>query len=115
MATSVYDSTGRLRQRWDDAARVYTEWNELGVQTLTRAYTPAENAAADAAAVTETAATVEQALLDKARAALTANATFLALTSPTNAQTLAQVQRLTREVNALIKLQVRDLADTSGT
>lgn len=40
----------------------------------------------------------------KARLALTANATFLAIGSPTNAQTLAQVQRLTRECSGIWRL-----------
>ena len=43
-------------------------------------------------------------LLAQAKAALDTNATFLALASPTNAQVLAQVKALTRQVNALIQL-----------
>src|SRR5687768_12691247 len=53
----------------------------------------------------------EQSLRSKAAGALQANATFLALASPTNAQTLAQVQRLTRQNNALIRLML-GLLDT---
>lgn len=69
--------------------------------------------------------TVEAVVFDlaaKGRAAIATNITFLALSSPTNAQTLAQVQRLTRESTAIIRLLlglVADspdlLTDTTGT
>jgi hypothetical protein len=42
----------------------------------------------------------------RARQALTDNASFLAVGTPTQAQTLAQVRRLTRQVNALIRLTI---------
>lgn len=53
----------------------------------------------------------------KARAALTGNGTYLALAAPTNAQTVAQVKALTRQMTALIRLSLRgDLLDnTTGT
>ena len=51
----------------------------------------------------------------KAQTALSANATFLALSSPTAAQIRTQVNRLTREVNALIRLQLGDLDTTQDT
>ncbi len=51
----------------------------------------------------------------KAVQALVANATFLALGAPTNAQVLAQTQRLTRETTGVIRLLLGLLDDTSGT
>lgn len=43
-------------------------------------------------------------LLDRARQALTTNATYLALASPSTAQSTAQVKALTRQVDGLIRL-----------
>lgn len=54
-------------------------------------------------------------VLEKARTALAANNAYLAVTTPTNVQVVAQVQRLTRECSAIIKLLLEDLADTTGT
>jgi hypothetical protein len=51
-------------------------------------------------------------LEDRARAALDTNRTFLALASPTNAQTLAQVRQLTRQNTALIRLLLNQLDST---
>lgn len=55
------------------------------------------------------------AMQDKAFTAITANNNFLALTSPTNAQVLAQVQRLTRECTALIRLLLTIDDSSAGT
>jgi hypothetical protein len=54
-------------------------------------------------------------LVTRADAALQANAVFLALAAPTNAQTLTQVQRLTKQSNALIRLVINELDDIAGT
>lgn len=54
-------------------------------------------------------------LIYRARQALAVNDTFLALGSPTNAQTLAQVQRLTRECSALIRLAIGVADSIAGT
>lgn len=59
--------------------------------------------------------TNERTILTKMDQALTANATFLAIATPTNAQIAAQVKLLTREVNAIIKLTRNQLDDTTGT
>jgi hypothetical protein len=52
-------------------------------------------------------------LRDQAGYALTANRDFLSLTSPSNAQVLAQVKSLTRQNNGLIRLLLHrfDTAD----
>lgn len=57
-------------------------------------------------------------IITKAQNAIAVNKTFLALGSPTNAQTLAQVQALTKMVQALILLNLHEilgLTDISGT
>jgi hypothetical protein len=54
-------------------------------------------------------------LRQRAQAALTANAAYLALATPTATQTTVQVQRLTKENNALIRLALNLLSDISDT
>ena len=56
-----------------------------------------------------------QTLEAKGAAAVASNITFLGIGSPSNAQVLAQVQSLTRQVNALIRLASSLLDSTSGT
>ena len=48
----------------------------------------------------------------QARTALTGNRTFLALAAPSNAQAVAQVQALSRQMNGLIRLLLDELDGT---
>jgi hypothetical protein len=80
-----------------------TAWtNDLATYTLTHP------TAADVA-------TNLAALQTKAQTALTNNATFQAIASPSNAQTLAQVQALTKQCNGIIRLLLNLTDTTSGT
>lgn len=51
----------------------------------------------------------------KIPAAIASNNAFMALPSPTNPQTLLQVQRMTRQLNALGRLVANLLEDTSDS
>lgn len=111
MTTELY-MNGVLRERWDGATRTYTAFDAAGVQTAQRPYDAAENALADARATQEGFDTNGQALRSRASTALGDNRTFLNLASPTNAQTLAQVKALTKQMNGLIRLTLNKLDGT---
>lgn len=70
MKITGYVVNGVLRQWWDHSGRTYHEYDDIGVETLSRPYTEAENAAADAAAAAEAARTVEATLAADTRADL---------------------------------------------
>lgn len=75
---------------------------------------PAGTAAPEVVAA-QTAAANEATIASRMDAALATNDAFLALASPTNAQTLAQVKALTKECTGLIRLLRRKLDSASGT
>lgn len=99
---------GAVVARWDDLAQTYTEC--IDGTDVTRPYREGERTQATARAATRTARENEAAIRARAAAALVANREFLDLVAPTGAQVVAQVRALTRQANALIRLELRDLS-----
>lgn len=94
----------------DDETRVV--WDFTTDPYTQRLYTDTENVEADIRGAKAAAEMNRAVLVGQAEDALVGNRTFLALSSPTNAQTLAQVKALTRQMNAVIRLAVGDLTGT---
>jgi hypothetical protein len=65
--------------------------------------------------IPDVASTNASTLHTKASQALTANAAYLAIPAPTATEVRTQTERLTREVNGLIRLLLNQLDDISGT
>lgn len=84
-------------------------------QAVTNALAPILAAEQAAATVAATQAANLATLQGKAQAALTANASFQAIASPTNAQIAAQVQALTKQVNGIIRQLSNALDSIVGT
>lgn len=101
--------------RHDDDTRTVTIYDEAGTVTSTRPYTAEENAAADAGQLAELFAVNERSIFDKMQAALDSNNIYLNRSSPTNAQNLEQIRRMTRQLNGLLRITGRLLTDVADT
>jgi hypothetical protein len=78
-------------------------------------YDAREAAAPAIEAATQAQRTNGAALRQRAQGALAANAAYLALSPPTQAQVVAQVAALTRQDSALIRLYLGALDTTAGS
>lgn len=96
-------------------ATTYTRWSVAGAVLETRPLTAVESNLLTAQDTAETQRLNEVTLRDKARQAIASNDAFLADPSPSNQQVITQVQRLTRQNTALIRLVVGALDSTDGT
>jgi len=63
------------------------------------------------ASQTETQTTNKRLIIDKLKAAIDSNKTYLAITAPTAAQRNEQVADLTRQMNKLIRMSLQDFRE----
>lgn len=110
-----YPGTTNIAQSWDDSTDTYTAYDQAGNVTTTRPFTAEETARAQALEAAATASNNFATVRTAATNAIASNQTFLGIASPTNAQAVAQIQALTRQVNALIRLVLNELSSTAGT
>lgn len=101
------DAISNLGDQW------CLDYGITGIGVASPTETLAEKAAREAAQ--QAAGANRRTVEDRAKAALTANATYLAIATPTNAQVAAQVRRLTQECTGLIRLLLNQLDTTDGT
>lgn len=118
MSTEVFDAQRRLRERWDDLARVYTAWNEDGVETTQRMFTSAENAVADEAAAVVNKDKNRVALLDRladANATLRGIVNASSFNNSQRDETLRYLARVCVAQNRLIEGMAGRLAALDST
>lgn len=110
MRRTEYDDAGRLvlDASWDTST--YTATDASGNVVETRPVTPDEAAEATEDQDDTNAATIRTGLVT----AFQNNQTYLGLASPTNAQVVAQVKALTRQMDGIIRI-VAGLLDSSST
>ena len=107
-------TAGVLTQQWDDATSTYTQYDPAtGALTLSRAYTAQETSAAQARTTDATARTNLDTIMSRMQTAISDNQAFLAIASPTNAQILARVTPLTRQIDGIMRVLGHILDNTN--
>lgn len=97
-----------LRERWNDATRTYTSYNAAGVQTSTRPYTAAENAAADAEIAAASAETNRRSIETALETALAELQTTIDATNASiNSNAAVHIKILARAARRIIRLLIR--------
>lgn len=106
------DGSFWVEAQWDDDARQVLTFDESGAVLDVRDYDADETAEADERAAVTAQEANRLDLQAKAVAALQNNRDFLAKTSYTNADIVAQVKALTRQMNGVIRLAANALDGT---
>jgi len=115
MSTSQTWIDGILREELAGDSGTYTKWDVKGNVTTTRPLTPDEVASFAAAQAVEDQSTNRRSLEDKLSTWLDLNKAFLLEDAATQATHAArQIARLTRQVDALIKLALNELGDADA-
>lgn len=114
---TYYGDGVTLRETYDTDANTYARYDIDGATVLEqRDIRPAEIQMIIGQPQALQQATNAATLRNRAQLALAANANYLALPDPvTLLQATAQIKLLTRECNALIRLALNLIDDTSGT
>lgn len=109
---------GRKIEEHDDTTRIVTRWDHSGKVIESRPYTAREDEIADRETGRRLLVGNRGFIEGQVRAFLAANGPsrqYLDASSPTQAQTVAQMKRNTRALFALLKFHFGEFDDTDGT
>jgi hypothetical protein len=110
-----YIAAAPAQNKAEELGAQYRRWDTGGVLLETRALTADESALVAAQLAAETAQTNTNTIRSRAATALTTNATFLAIASPSTAQVATQVKALTRQCDGVIRLMLNQLDTITDT
>lgn len=110
----LYDAEGNLMVTWDLVNHLRIEYNLEDETSTSRPFTEDEMSMLASVIAQAQLTANREALLEKTTLALNANRTYL--NTPSGEKNLeAQIDALTRQINALFMLRLDDYSDISGT